>query len=153
MTSQIQYFNINSTCNNLDNMTPQIQYFNSYSTYDNLLKEIFSKLSDKENKIQRDIVRLHITNEGTMYESRRYVPFDSKFEPATDYNIELTIQTYMISKNYESFYSLYINNGVFLPIFSPNHLKNKLFFPDGTKKYELNNILHRFFYMIKNIKF
>ena len=135
-------------------MTSQIQYFNSYSTYENLLKDIFNKLSDKENKIQRDIVRTHIYNQGTMYESRRYVPFDCKFEPATDYNIELTIQTYMISENYESFDNLYNNNGEHLATFSPHHLKNKLFFTNGTKKYELNNILHRFFYMIKkNIKF
>ena len=54
---------------------------------------------------------------------------------------------------YETFDVLYVNKGVFLPMLSPHHLRNKLFFPDGTKKYELNNILYRFFYTIKNIIF
>jgi len=131
-------------------MTSQIQYFDTYNEYDNLLKDIFSKLSENENKIQSDIYKLHTD---TIYKHRSYVPFDSSFIPSTDYNIELTINTYLKSNNYETFNELHTNNGIFLPILSPYHLRNKLFFTDGTKKYELNNILYRFLYMIKNVIF
>ena len=134
-------------------MTSQIQYLNTYNEYDILLKDIFSKLSDNENKIQSDIYKLNINNINTSYEHRSYVPFDSMYNPSTDYNIDITIQTYTRSNNYETFDVLYVNKGVFLPMLSPHHLRNKLFFPDGTKKYELNNILYRFFYTIKNIIF
>lgn len=117
-------------------MTSQKKYSNTYNEYVNLLKDNFSKLSDNENKIQYDIYKLdEITG--------RYIPFDSNYYPSTDDNIELTIQIYTISNNYETFDSFYINKGKFLPMLSPHHLKNKLFFSDGTKKYELNNILYR----------
>jgi hypothetical protein len=127
-------------------MTDQIQYFDTYNNYDNLLKDIFSKLSDSENKVQYDIHKQHVN---TKYKNITYVPFDSRFESATDHNIELTINTYMRSNNYEEFDRLYVNEGVFLQMLSPHHLRNKLFFPDGTKKYELYNIVYRLFCMIK----